>query len=160
MLNVQVSKNVEDYQESVVAGLNFEKTLYSVAALVVGGVLMTFITLVFNIDINIAFWIAMPFMAFIIFLGFYSKDGLTFKQILYRKRFVTHKKANYLLSDDNCYLSYQNLLIYESEKINKSNIDKEDEFKKSMELLIKKLLYSALIFILIVTAVVIILILK
>ena len=73
-LTIDICNNVEQYEESVVAGFNLKKTLYIGASVLVGAACIAVFYFVFHINILISVYMMMPFVAPIVIKGFY-RDG-------------------------------------------------------------------------------------
>ena len=73
-LTVDICNDVEQYEESVVAGFNLKKTLYIGAAVLVGAACIAFFYFVLHINILLSVYLMMPFVAPIVIKGFY-RDG-------------------------------------------------------------------------------------
>lgn len=82
-LIIDICNNVEQYEESVVAGFNLKKTLYIGASVLVGAVCMATFMFVFHINIIVSVYLMMPCVAPIIFKGFYREGkGSLIKDLL------------------------------------------------------------------------------
>lgn len=82
-LTIDICNDVEQYEESVVAGFNLKKTLYIGAAVVVGAAGMALFYFVFHINILISVYMIMPLVAPIIIKGFYREGkGSLLKDLL------------------------------------------------------------------------------
>lgn len=86
-LVIDICNDVEQYEESVVAGFNLKKTLYIGAAVLSGAVCMAIFIFVFHINIVISAYLMMPFVAPIILKGFYREGkGSFIKDLLNMRR--------------------------------------------------------------------------
>lgn len=74
MLSVNINRDVEQYQESVMAGMNAKQTIAVLAAVLVGAGVVCFSYFVIRVPIEIAVYLALPFCAPII-LSVFGKDG-------------------------------------------------------------------------------------
>lgn len=74
MLSVNINRDVEQYQESVMAGMNAKQTIAILAALLIGAGAVCFGYFFLGIPIEMAVYLAVPFSAPII-LSVFGKDG-------------------------------------------------------------------------------------
>lgn len=80
---IEVNKDIQNYKESVVLGLNARQLIFSVVSLVVGGgiVLLSYP----YVGLTTSAYIAIPAVAPIALSGFYSYNGMTFMEMMKRK---------------------------------------------------------------------------
>ncbi|MBP3609468.1 MAG: PrgI family protein [Lachnospiraceae bacterium] len=82
-LTIDICNDVEQYEESVVAGFNLKKTLCIGAAVIVGAAGMALFHFAFHINILVSVYMMMPLVAPIIIKGFYREGkGSLLKDIL------------------------------------------------------------------------------
>lgn len=80
---VEINKDLERYQESVVLGLTAKQLLYSFLSVTVGGGVMLF--LYPYTGLTIAAYLAIPVVAPIALGGFYSYQGMSFYEMVRRR---------------------------------------------------------------------------
>ncbi|MBQ4560533.1 MAG: PrgI family protein [Tyzzerella sp.] len=80
---IEINKDIETYQESVVMGLTAKQLIYSVASVVAGGGLI--LVLYPYVGLTVAAYIAVPVVAPIALGGFYSYNGMNFYEYMKRK---------------------------------------------------------------------------
>lgn len=82
---VEVNKDLERYQESVVLGLSAKQLLYSVLSITVGGGVILF--LYPYTGLTTAAYIAIPVVAPIALGGFYSYQSMSFYEMVRRRMY-------------------------------------------------------------------------
>ena len=80
---IEVNKDIESYQESVVMGLSLRQFVYSIASVVTGGSLV--VLLHSHIGLTMAVYVAIPVVAPIALGGFYTYNGMNFYEYMKRK---------------------------------------------------------------------------
>jgi len=80
---IEINKDIETYQESVVMGLTAKQLLFSIASIIVGGGLV--VLLHSHVGLTMAVYIAIPVVAPIALGGFYSYNGMNFYEYMKRK---------------------------------------------------------------------------
>ena len=80
---IEINKDIESYQESVVMGLSGKQFLFSIASVLVGGTLIVF--LYPYVGLTLAVYIAIPVVAPIALGGFYTFNGMNFYEYVKRK---------------------------------------------------------------------------
>lgn len=89
---IEINKDIERYQESVLMGLNAKQLLFSVASVVVGGGLV--LLLYPYIGLTGAAYVTIPCVAPIALGGFYSYNGMDFYEYMSRKiYFMFHNRT-------------------------------------------------------------------
>ncbi|MGB4659458.1 MAG: PrgI family protein [Mobilitalea sp.] len=89
---IEVNKDIDRYQESVVMGLNVKQIIFSIASVVVGGGMV--LLLCRYIGLTGAAYVAIPCVAPIALGGFYSYNGMDFYEYMSRKiHFMIGNKA-------------------------------------------------------------------
>ncbi|SCP97758.1 PrgI family protein [Anaerobium acetethylicum] len=87
-MNIEISKDIEKYQETVAMGLTAKQLVFSAAAVLAGGTVV--LCLYHHIGLTASTYIAMPAVAPIALGGFYSYNGMGFYEVMGRKmRFLT-----------------------------------------------------------------------
>lgn len=82
---IEINKDIDRYQESVVLGLTVKQLFYAVLSLTVGaGVVLL---LQKQIGLTMAAYIAVPVVAPLALQGFYQYNGMSFMEVMKRKIF-------------------------------------------------------------------------
>jgi hypothetical protein len=78
LLNIDVNKNVEDpqFDEDVLKGFNAKDSIVIVFALVIGVLMISGAYYLLHWPLMVAVYAATPFIAIIIVLGFFNRNGL------------------------------------------------------------------------------------
>lgn len=80
---IEINKDIETYQESVVLGLTAKQLIFSIASVVIGGGCI--LLLYPYIGLTPAAYIAIPVVAPIALGGFYTYNGMNFYEYMRRK---------------------------------------------------------------------------
>ena len=80
---IEVNKDIDNYQETVVMGLTAKQLIYSIASVAVGGGLI--LLLYKYIGLTGAAYVAIPCVAPIALGGFYSFNGMRFYEYMGKK---------------------------------------------------------------------------
>lgn len=119
---IEINKDIETYQESVVMGLTAKQLIYSVASVVAGGGLI--LLLYPYVGLTIAAYIAVPVVAPIALGGFYSYNGMNFYEYIKRKIYFAFGNRAYT------YVSTENegeITAYQNELATKTKRGKESK---------------------------------
>ena len=79
---IEINKDIEKYQESVAMGLSAKQLVYSILALI-SGCLIIFL-LYGKIGLTFSCYVAVPIVAPIALCGFYSYNGMGFREVFTR----------------------------------------------------------------------------
>ncbi len=79
---IEINKDIEKYQESVTMGLSAKQLVYSILALI-SGCLIIFL-LYGKIGLTFSCYVAVPIVAPIALCGFYSYNGMGFREVFTR----------------------------------------------------------------------------
>lgn len=80
---IEISRDIEQYKESVILGLTAKQLIYSLLSVVIGGGLVLF--LYQYIGLTSSAYVAIPVVAPIALGGFYSYNGMSFNEVMKRK---------------------------------------------------------------------------
>lgn len=80
---IEINKDIDKYQESIVLGLTARQLIFSVASIIVGGGIV--LLLYKYIGLTGAAYVAVPCIAPIALEGFYSYNGMSFMQYWMKK---------------------------------------------------------------------------
>ena len=106
MLSIDTNSDIDDYKESIIAGLNLKETLWAGLGVVSAAVAILILTMIIHIPLTLSIYIASPVAVPFILTGFFQRDGMSFWQRFRRKR---NKKLSRPLSyvSTECKQSYQ-----------------------------------------------------
>lgn len=79
---IEINKDIEKYQESVAMGFSAKQLLYSILALGSGCAIVFF--LYEKIGLTFSCYVAVPIVAPIVLCGFYSYNGMGFREVFTR----------------------------------------------------------------------------
>lgn len=89
---IEINKDIEKYQESVAMGLSAKQLVYSILALLSGCVIV--FLLHEKIGLTFSCYVAVPIVAPIALCGFYSYNGMGFREVFTRyMRSIFRNKA-------------------------------------------------------------------
>ena len=89
---IEINKDIEKYQESVAMGLSAKQLAYSILALLCGCVIV--FLLYEKIGLTFSCYVAVPIVAPIALCGFYSYNGMGFREVFTRyMRSIFRNKA-------------------------------------------------------------------
>ena len=128
---IEINKDIETYQESVVMGLTAKQLIYSVASVVAGGGLI--LLLYPYVGLTVAAYIAVPVVAPIALGGFYSYNGMNFYEYIKRKiHFAFANRAYTYVSTENEgeITAYQNELATRTKAKTKRGKESKDGITK------------------------------
>ena len=96
---IEINKDIDRYQETVAMGLTAKQLVYSVASVAVGGGLV--LLLYPYIGLTGAAYVAIPCVAPIALGGFYSYNGMSFYEYMWRKMyfFMNNKTLTYVSTE-------------------------------------------------------------
>lgn len=77
---IEISKDVENYKETVVLGLTAKQLIYSVLSVIVGGGIV--LLLYKKVGLTTSAYIAIPAVTPIAMTGFYSYNGMSFLEMM------------------------------------------------------------------------------
>ncbi len=97
---IEINKDIEKYQESVAMGLSAKQLLYSVLALGSGCAIV--FLLYEKIGLTFSCYVAVPIVAPIALCGFYSYNGMGFREVfirymrsIFRNKVLVFKSSGY-----------------------------------------------------------------
>ena len=97
---IEINKDIDKYQESIVLGLTARQLIFSAASVLVGGGIV--LLLYKYIGLTGAAYVAVPCIAPIALEGFYSFNGMSFMQYWMRKiHFMLGNKTLIYVSTEN-----------------------------------------------------------
>ena len=119
---IEINKDIDKYQETVVLGLTARQLLFSSASVLVGGGIV--LLLYKYVGLTGAAYVAVPCIAPIALQGFYSYNGMTFMEYWKKKiYFMTANKAlNYESSEGDAELEMYKRAVLAAENSGKGLI--------------------------------------
>lgn len=136
---IEINKDIDKYQESIVLGLNARQLLYSAASVLVGGSIV--LLLYKYIGLTGAAYVAVPCIAPIALQGFYSYNGMSFCEYWLKKiHFITGNKALiYSSTEGGAELEAYNKSVLAEQNKRKNKKDKNtDDDKEAFEAMKEK----------------------
>lgn len=86
MLSIDTNSDIDDYKESIVAGLNLKETLWAGLGILSAASVILILTMLVHIPLTFSIYIGSPAAVPFILTGFFQKDGMSFWQRFRRKR--------------------------------------------------------------------------
>jgi len=86
MLSIDTNSDIDDYKESIVAGLNLKETLWAGLGILSAASVILILTMLVHIPLIFSIYIGSPVAVPFILTGFFQKDGMSFWQRFRRKR--------------------------------------------------------------------------
>ena len=80
---IEINKDIDRYQESVVMGLTLKQLLYAALSLIAGAGIV--LLLQKQIGLTLAAYVAVPVVAPLALQGFYQYSGMSFMEVMKRK---------------------------------------------------------------------------
>ena len=96
MLKIPINKAMDEYKADVYKGLTLREVIFGSIALIVTVVIVLGLYWIYNMPLQLAVYMAIPFSGIIGLCGFYKKNGMYFSEILIRYINITIKYANTL----------------------------------------------------------------
>lgn len=131
MLSININQDVEQYKETVAAGMDAKQTLTLIGATAVGAVQMLLFYGVLHLPAILSVYLSIPLVIPVIMKGFGNKNGLTVKE-----------RLQYALKKDHrplCYVSLEGELhgtIEKEEQMKNSTEEFEQYWKKTKRILV------------------------
>lgn len=116
---IEVNKDIDKYQESVVLGLSAKQLLFSAASLICGGGLV--LLLFPHIGLTASAYVAIPVAAPIALGGFYTYNGMSFYDVVKRKLYFISANRTLVYSSTECE---QAIREYVSETAGKEKVQR------------------------------------
>ena len=82
---IEINKDIDRYQESVVMGLTLKQLIYAALSLIAGAGIV--LLLQKQIGLTLAAYVAVPVVAPLALQGFYQYNGMSFMEVMKRKLF-------------------------------------------------------------------------
>ena len=128
---IEINKDIETYQESVVMGLTAKQLIYSVASVGTGGGLI--LLLYPYVGLTAAAYIAIPVVAPIALGGFYTYNGMNFYEYMKRKIHYAfgNRAYTYVSTESEGEITaYQNELATKTKAKTKRGKERKDGITK------------------------------
>ncbi len=128
MLQINTNSNIDDYKETVIAGMTARETLWAGAGIIAGALVTVISAVVLHLPLILCIYLGIPAIIPFVLTGFSIKDGMTFWQRWRRNR---NKKKSSPLSycSTECRSSYQK----RERKLELSEEDKNKEFERLLK---------------------------
>lgn len=144
-MSVEINKDIDKFQESVVLGLTAKQLIASVLSVLVGGAIV-FLTYR-KVGLTVSAYIAIPVVAPIALSGFYSFNGMSFMQMI-KKRIQFMFKAKPLIykSTENVDELKKIAVQMEEEKRKaEAETDKKEDFNRIKKKMVRMLVISIIL---------------
>ena len=82
---IEINKDIDRYQESVVMGLTLKQLIYAALSLIAGAGIVFLLQK--QIGLTLAAYVAVPVVAPLALQGFYQYNGMSFMEVMKRKLF-------------------------------------------------------------------------
>lgn len=141
-MSVEINKDIDKFQESVVLGLTAKQLIASVLSVLVGAVIV-FLTYR-KVGLTVSAYIAIPVVAPIALSGFYSFNGMSFMQMMKKRiQFMFKVKPLVYKSTENEDELKQIAAQMEEEKRKaEAETDKKDDFIRTKKKMLRILVIS------------------
>lgn len=102
-MNIGISHDLDRYKEEVLPGMDARETLYVLASVAIGGGVIAVCHLCLNIPLELAVYIAVPFLYPVIVTGFTRQKGGLYKNEIWRLNYRQKRAKKILLyeTDEN-----------------------------------------------------------
>lgn len=119
---IEVNKDIESYQESVVMGLTAKQLLFSIASVIVGGILILLLYPYTGLTLSV--YIAIPVIAPIALGGFYTYNGMNFYEYVRRKMHFAFLNRAYTYASTE---GEAEIIAYKNELAMKERLEKKQK---------------------------------
>lgn len=120
---IEISRDIEQYKESVVFGLTAKQLIYSLVSVGFGGGLV--LLLYQYIGLTASAYVAIPVVAPIALGGFYSYNGMSFNEVMKRKMQMIFFNRTLTYISTECDSEIKNYLREEESRAKKEKRNKE-----------------------------------
>lgn len=156
MLQINTNPDLDDYKESVIAGMTAKETLWAGAGLLAGSAASILLHMFLHIPLFLCIYAAIPVSIPFILTGFSIKDGMTYWQ---RRR----QKKNRRKTPALCYISTECRSVYQNierrtEK-DQQEQDKEEEFDQLLKRMKRISMIAGILIVVIIIVIIAVLIL-
>lgn len=80
-MQTPINQDIDKFKDDFFKGLTMKETMWGAAGFLVGVILIGFQYFYLHIPVEIAVFIALPFIAILAINGFYTRNGLSFIQL-------------------------------------------------------------------------------
>lgn len=131
---IEINKDIERYQESVMMGLTLKQLVYSAVSVAVGG---SIVFLLYRyIGLTASAYVAVPVVAPIALGGFYSYNGMSFYEVM-KKRFyfmLLNRTLTYISTECEQEIEkYKAEILLDKKKQGKKRKQNEEETDSKTE---------------------------
>ena len=143
-MSVEINKDIDKFQESVVLGLTAKQLVASVLSVLVGGAIV-FLSYR-KVGLTLSAYIAIPIVAPIALSGFYSFNGMSFMQMLKKRiQFMFKAKPLVYKSTENVdELKKIGVQMEEEKRRVQAETDKQDDFNRTKKKMIRMIVITIL----------------
>lgn len=143
-MSVEINKDIDKFQESVVLGLTAKQLIASVLSVLVGGAIV-FLSYR-KVGLTLSAYIAIPIVAPIALSGFYSFNGMSFMQMLKKRiQFMFKAKPLVYKSTENVdELKKIGAQMEEEKRRVQAGTDKKDDFNRTKKKMIRMIVITIL----------------
>ena len=97
---IEINKDIDRYQESMVMGLTARQFLYSIASLIAGAGIV--LLLQKHIGLTLAAYVAVPVVAPLALQGFYQYNGMRFMEVMKKKLYFAFLNHPLIYVSEEC----------------------------------------------------------
>ena len=97
---IEINKDIDRYQESMVMGLTAKQFLYSIGSLIAGAGMI--LLLQKHIGLTLAAYVAVPVVAPLALQGFYQYNGMSFMEVMKKKLYFAFFNRPYFYVSEEC----------------------------------------------------------
>lgn len=125
---IEINKDIDQYQESLVMGLTAKQFFFSMISLITGGSIV--LLLYRYLGLTLSIYIAIPIISPLALEGFYSFHGMDFYEVVKRKCFFLffHCPLVYVSTEGE-----EAIQAFQKEKIAKEKAKKRKEKKRKKQ---------------------------
>lgn len=99
-MQTPINQDIDKYKDDFFKGLTMKETLWGAGGFLVGVLIIGLLFFGFNIPVELAVFIALPFIAIFGLNGFYSKNGMSFIQLMLLKFKISKSSTLVYRCDD------------------------------------------------------------
>lgn len=92
-MQTPINQDIDKYKDDFFKGLSMKETIWGAGGFLVGAILIGFMYFYLHIPVSIAVFIALPFIAILALNGFYTKNGMSFIQLMRLKFKIGNSKT-------------------------------------------------------------------
>ena len=97
---IEINKDIDRYQESMIMGLTAKQLLYSIVSLIAGAGII--LLLQKHIGLTLAAYVAVPVVAPLALQGFYRYNGMSFMEVMKKKLYFGFLNRPLIYVSEEC----------------------------------------------------------